>query len=177
MLNIKSKTESLSRINEAFFVAIFTALAVYTPSIVHFFGGVNGGREFLPMPFFVLLAGLMLGWRAGLATALMSPIVSYLISGMPMANILPFITLQLCAYGIVAGILAKKYNAFISVTGAVIAGWLMIGISIFLFSSMNALSYVTQGIKAGTPGIVIQLILLPVIILFAKRFFTNEKRI
>lgn len=178
MKNIaKAEALKLSKTKEIIFSFVFTTLAVYTPTLIHYFAGIDGGRTFLPMPFFVLLAGLMLGWRAGLATALMSPIVSYLISGMPLMNILPFITLQLVAYGVVVGIIKEKYNAVISVTVAIIAGWLAIGISLLLFSKMNALNYVAQGLKMGIWGIAIQLVLLPAIAILAKKHFGNENQI
>lgn len=166
---IKTEAIKITKTKEIIFSVTFTALAVYAPVLVHYFAGVDGGRMFLPMPFFVLLAGLMLGWRAGLATALMSPAVSYLISGMPMMNILPFITIQLIAYGVVAGIAKEKYNAVVSVAVAIAAGWLIIGIALFLFSKMNAMIYITQGIKIGFAGIALQLLVVPTIVYFAKR--------
>jgi len=129
------------------------------------------------MPFFVILAGLLLGWRAGLATALMSPIVSYLLSGMPMVDILPFIILQLAAYGAVAGTMREKHNAIISVGAAIFAGWAAIGTSMFLFSKINALSYVIQGIKTGLPGIAIQLIAIPAIIFLIQHNFRDGQDI
>ena len=47
----------ITRTKEIIFSAVFTALAIYAPMVVHHFAGVDGGRKFLPMPFFVLLAG------------------------------------------------------------------------------------------------------------------------
>src|SRR4030042_7093925 len=104
----------ITRTKEILFSVVFTALAVYTPMLVHYFGGVNAGRKFLPMPFFVLLAGLTLGWRAGVGTGLFSPIISFLISGMPVLGILPILIIQLCAYGFFAGILREKYSVLFS---------------------------------------------------------------
>ena len=171
------QTLKISRTKEMIFSAVFTLLAVATPTVIHYFSGVDGGRTFLPMPFFVILAGLLLGWRAGLATALMSPIVSYLLSGMPMVDILPFIILQLAAYGAVAGTMREKHNAIISVAGAILAGWAIIGISMFLFSKMNAWSYVIQGVRAGLLGIIIQLIAIPAIVFLIQSNFRDEKGI
>ncbi len=171
---IRSQVIKIIRIKEISFSLAFTVLAVYAPILIHAVSGVDGGRTYLPMPFFVLAAGLLLGWRAGLATALMSPVVSYLISGMPMANILPFVTLQLAAYGMIAGILGKKYDTFVSVAAAIATGWLAIGVSMLLFSKMSALDYVAQGLRAGFPGIALQIVLIPLIALLAKKHLQNE---
>lgn len=102
------KSEKLTIAKELLYVGAFSVLAIYTPYVVHFLGGANAGKIWLPMPFFVLLAGIALGWRAGMATAIVSPLVSYLISGMPVLSILPFITIQLAVLGTVAGFLGKN---------------------------------------------------------------------
>lgn len=167
----------MTKTKEVVLSAVFTALAVSAPAVIHYFAGVDGGRTFLPMPFFVLAAGLLLGWRAGLATAIASPVLSYLISGMPLLDILPFVTLQLIVFGMVAGMMKEKYDSFLSITAAIIAGWIVIGVSLFFFSKMNAIFYVSQGIKAGIWGIAFQLIMIPIIAYFAKRYFGNEREI
>jgi hypothetical protein len=172
-----TQTLKLTKTKEAVFATVFTALAVYAPILIHYFAGVDGGRTFLPMPFFVLLAGLIFGWRVGLATAVMSPIVSYLISGMPIANILPFVTVQLAAFGIASGFLREKFNVFVSVLGSIISGWLAIGIALFFFSSMSTVGYVSSGIRSGAIGLILQLLLVPAIATLANRYFSNEEKI
>lgn len=172
-----AQTLKLTRTKEAVFATIFTALAVYAPMLVHHFGGVAAGRIFLPMPFFVLAAGLLLGWRAGLAAGLVSPIVSFLISGMPMANILPFITIQLCAYGLAAGMLKERYGAWISLAGGLIAGIFASGIAVLLFSKMNAAGYVFSALKEGWIGMAIQFATLPILAYFLKKYLADENNI
>lgn len=171
------QTLKLTRTKEAVFAAVFTALAVYTPMLVHHFGGAAAGRIFLPMPFFVLAAGLLFGWRAGFVTGLISPILSFLISGMPMAIILPFITVQLCAYGFVAGNLKERFNGWISLAGALLAGMLASGIAVLLFSKMNAAAYVFSALKDGWIGIAIQFAALPILAYFLKKYLADEKNI
>ena len=88
--------------------ALFVTLAVFVPWVFHQFH--LAGATFLPMHIFVLVAGLLFGWRAGLITGLLTPLVSHFISGMPVLNILPQIMIELSAYGLIAGILRQKYN-------------------------------------------------------------------
>jgi hypothetical protein len=172
---LRAGTLKISIAKEALYVVVFSALAVYTPYIVHIFGGAEAGKIFLPMPFFVLLAGLLLGWRAGLATAIVAPIVSYLLSGMPTVDFLPFILIQLVVFGVLAGILRKKYGIFVSLALAIIAGWLATGMSLFIFSKMNAIGYIVSGIRAGSPGIISQFVILPIVINFLNRHSKDEK--
>ena len=174
---LKVKIFNVSIIQETLYVGVFTTLAIYTPYIVHFFGGTNAGQKFLPLPFFVLLAGILLGWRAGLTTAIAAPLISYLISGMPMINILPFIMLQSAVLGAISGILRRKENVVISLTAAIALGWMTIGIALFIFSKINALNYVVSGIKNGLPGIVLELVLIPIIIVVINKYLSREERI
>jgi hypothetical protein len=163
------QTLKLTKIKEVVFSAVFTALAVYTPMILHYFGGAEAGKKFLPMPFFVLAAGLLLGWRAGLATGLFSPIVSFLLTGMPFLNILPIIIVQLSAFGFFAGILRKKYNIFFSLAAVVILGLVFTGLAVWVFSEMNAFSYVIGVARIGWIGIFAQFVFLPIFVKLLKK--------
>lgn len=174
---LKIRSLEISKAKEALFVIAFTALAVYAPYIVHFFGGANAGQRFLPMPFFVLLAGIFLGWRAGLATAIAAPLISFSISGMPAMQILPFIVLQMAVIGIVSGILRNGKNIIVSMAASMASGWLVIGIALFLFSKMSAKNYVISGIRNGFPGILLELILIPLIVIVINRYLSREEKI
>ncbi|MFA5926417.1 MAG: ECF transporter S component [Parcubacteria group bacterium] len=174
---ITTQTIKLTKIKEAVFAVAFTALAVYVPVLLHYFGGADAGRKFLPMPFFVILAGLLLGWRAGLVAGIASPIISYLVSGMPVANILPFVTVQLCLYGFMAGILKMRFSAWISIAGALLSGLLAGGISVFLFSKMSATAFTLSAARDGWIGMAIQLLFLPLIMFFLQKYLSDEKSI
>lgn len=174
---LKVKILEISKTKEIFFVAVFTLFAVYTPAIIHFFGGSSAGQKFLPMPFFVLLAGIILGWRAGLATAVAAPIVSFLISGMPAMEILPFIMFQLAVLGIISGMLRNKKNIFIVLAGSMAFSWVTIGIALFIFSKINTMNYVFSGIKSGLFGIILELALIPIILVIINKYLFREKEI
>lgn len=178
MKNItKISTLDFSITKEAFLVVAFTFLAVYTPYVVHFFGGASAGQKFLPMPFFVLLAGILLGWRAGLATAIAAPLISFLISRMPVIQILPFIMVQMAVLGIISGVLRNSKNIIISLASAIALGWMTIGVALFIFSNINALNYIISGIKNGLPGIVLELVLIPMIVIVINKCLSCEEKI
>jgi LytS/YehU family sensor histidine kinase len=156
--------------------AAFVMLAVFVPWVFHQFH--LAGPTFLPMHIFVLIAGLLFGWRAGLLVGLFTPLVSYFVSGLPALNVLPQVVIEVSAYGLVAGMLREKYNLRIiwSLLGAIIGGRmaLLLAISIIYFiggqsysplgSEANPLASFWSTVKQGWPGLVIQLAFIPAII-------------
>ncbi len=171
---ITAKTIKLTKIKEIISIGVFVAMAVYAPMVFHFFGGINAGREFLPMHFFVLVAGLSLGWRAGLITGLASPLISYLLTGMPVIDILPFIIVELAAYGTIAGLLRGKYNLLVSLFGAMVAGRLLVGAAMYFFGDMNAINFMLIALKTGWQGIVLQIIFVPVAVKYLRGHFKES---
>lgn len=87
------------------FLLLFAA-AFVLPAAAHASG--LPVRMLLPMHWPVILAGLCYGWRSGAITGLSAPILSFLISGMPLPHILPSMTVELAAYGFLAGF-AREY--------------------------------------------------------------------
>ncbi|MFA4998935.1 MAG: ECF transporter S component, partial [Candidatus Paceibacterota bacterium] len=88
------------------FSAVFTVSAVFFPWLLHQFN--LAGPQFLPMHFFILIAGFLFGWRTGLVVGVLSPLMSYGITHMPSITILPEVILELAVYGLVIGILREK---------------------------------------------------------------------
>jgi len=166
---------------------VFVLLAVFTPWVFHQFH--LAGPTFLPMHIFVLAAGLLFGWRAGLVVGSFTPLASYAISGMPVLAILPQIVVELSVYGLVAGILRERFNLRViwSLIGAVIAGRLalLLVVSIIylgreVYSPLgvgaNPLAVLWAVIKLGWPGIVIQLVSIPLIMKLLERLALKNRR-
>lgn len=158
------------------FTAVFVSLSVLVPWAFHQFQ--LAGATFLPMHIFVLVAGLFLGWRAGLVVGAVTPLVSYGVSGMPALTVLPQIVVELSAYGLVSGLLREKLNLPVigSLLGAMAAGRLAMCGAVFalylgtgaIFSPMgpasSPLAVVWATVAQGWPGIILQLALIPSII-------------
>lgn len=160
----------------------FVLLAVLVPWVCHQFH--LAGATFLPMHVFVLLAGVIFGWRAGLVVGFLTPLASYAISGMPVLQILPQIVVELSAYGLAAGILHEKLKlrAIWSLVGAMISGRLALCLAVLsiylivgeIYSPLglaaNPFSVVWAVINQGWPGIVIQLALIPIVVWLVGKF-------
>lgn len=173
MLNILT----FYRIKIISFVFFFTALAVLTLMFFHALGGPAAGRMFLPMHIFVLIAGLLLGWHAGLAVGLLTPLVSYSLTGMPVASLLPFIAIETAAYGFFAGLFRENIkNIWLSLVGAMIIGrlFLFLGMAI-LPAKLVAWTYLWSAVKAGWVGILLQLALAPFIVMAIQKFLRNDR--
>ena len=117
------------------------------------------------MHWLVILAGLVYGWRAGMFTGLLAPVVSYLLSGFPLPNILPSMTAELFIYGIVAGMLREKLglNLFLSVGISLIIGRIAFIVMVLLTNNISTpyLAYFEAALLPGLICAVAQIILLP----------------
>ena len=166
---------------------VFVLLNVLVPWVFHQFHLV--GATFLPMHIFVLIAGLIFGWRAGLIVGLVTPLVSYAVSGMPVLRILPQIVVELSAYGLVAGILREKFNLRViwSLLGAMIGGRFALCLAALIIYLVGGECYSPLGVEAnpflvvssvvkqGWPGIVIQLVSVPIVIWLVGKFAVKRK--
>lgn len=155
--------------------AVFVSLSVAVPWGFHQFH--LAGATYLPMHIFVLMAGLAFGWRAGLVTGLLSPLASFAVSGMPVMTILPQVTVEIAAYGLLSGLLAEKFRleATWSLLGAMAGGRLallvFLSVSYLLGGQIHSplgpeagpLNALWTVIRLGWPGILVQLLSLPLL--------------
>ena len=92
--------------------ALLLALGVALPLVFH--AVPMGGRIFLPMHLPTFVAGLVLGPAAGLVVGAGSPMLSSLLTGMPVA---PFymvpMVFELATYGLVSGLLRRRFDALL----------------------------------------------------------------
>lgn len=70
----------------------------------------QGGITWLPIYFFTLIGAYKYGWKVGLLTAFLSPILNSLLFGMPQPVILPAILLKSTLLAIAAGYAAHRYK-------------------------------------------------------------------
>ena len=85
--------------------------AVALPQLVHLLGRITGtdaltGQILLPMYLPVLLLGFYAGPAAGAAAGIVSPLLSFALTGMPAPSQLGIMTAELFCYGLFAGIFA-----------------------------------------------------------------------
>ena len=141
------------------------------------------GQIFLPMHIPVLLCGFMCGGLWGLACGVLTPILSSLIFSMPPAPYLPGMVLELAIYGLAAGLLYRKLklNIYVALVISMLAGRVAYGLmSTLLFIGGQGGEYsfgifFTSLFVRALPGIAIQLVLLPLLVLGLQKAGVIEK--
>lgn len=161
----------MNRTKQLTITAIMIALCVILPMAFHMIQ--NAGSIYLPMHIPVLLCGLVVGPVYGLICGLLGPVLSMLITGMPGAAYLPQMMIELGIYGLCTGLLMKivktkntTLDVYISLVGAMLIGRIIAGILQALIFKANAYGismWVTSYFITGIPGIIIQLVLIPII--------------
>lgn len=170
---MKTKVVSASVLRrKALMTAVMVGVAVILPQVCHLLGGQLGlgsqlGEVLLPMHLPVMLAGLLWGPYVGLACGMLSPVVSFALTGMPGVALLPFMTVELAVYGLVAGLLRRTNLPTVlqvvltQVAGRVVrAAVLAVAIYGFGFDRLP-ISILWTSIAVGAVGIALQWAVLP----------------
>ncbi len=158
----------------AFFMALGIVLPFLTGQIQQI------GNMLLPMHIPVLLCGFICGWQYGLAVGFVTPLLRSAMFGMP--PIMPTaaaMAVELAVYGLVVGILHARLPKkipylYVSLAGAMIAGRVAWGIVSIALYGIAGNSFSWQIFLAGAflnaiPGIILQLILIPAIMIGLKK--------
>lgn len=162
---------TMSYIKRLTISALCIALCVVLPMAFHVIP--NAGSVMLPMHIPVLLCGLVCGWQYGLLCGILGPVVSSLVTGMPPAAILPGMLVECGMYGCVGGLLMERIRTgslyadlYICLPAAMLAGRVISGIvkALILTPGMSFTAWATASFVTALPGISIQLILLPTLI-------------
>lgn len=142
---------------------LLVAAAWLLPSVAHFTGLPVG--TLLPMHWPVLLAGLCYGWRGGALVGAGAPIVSFLLSGMPPPFLLPSMTVELAAYGCLAGFVREVLHRgrLESAAAALVGGRILfVGMVLATGVSVDPIAeYVRGALMPGLPAAIAQALLLP----------------
>lgn len=167
----------MTNTKKAIICAIMIAMCVVLPMAFHAIP--NAGSIYLPMHIPVLLCGLVTGWPYGLLCGIAGPVMSHLITAMPGIGYLPQMVIELAAYGLISGLLMnflpvknETAKVYTSLVGSMLLGRVVSGISkalIFVKGSYSVTLWVTGLFVTGMPGIIIQIVFIPVIYFALKK--------
>lgn len=162
---------------EMVIAALCVAIGIVLPIAFHSIP--NAGSVLLPMHLPVLLCGLLCGPAYGLACGILTPLLSSLLTSMPGPAYLPSMVCELAVYGLIAGLLillvrtrSQVANVYISLVGAMLLGRVVYGIVnalIFRAGEYSMTIWLTASFVTALPGIIIQLVLLPLIVLALRK--------
>lgn len=169
----------LSLTTKAASTVLAIVAAVALPQLFHVIGAVSGqgtalGVAFLPMHLPIIFVGLIAGPAVGAIAGVAAPLTSFMLSGMPGLVMLPFMMIELCAYGLIAGLLRYvKLPSLVKVVLAQFAGRVVLtvatAIAVFAFGSGNSIAATwTSDLAAGLPGLALQWALVPLAVYWSE---------
>lgn len=159
--------------------AMFTAVGLILPFLT---GQIQQiGNMLLPMHIPVLLCGLICGWQYGLVTGLTLPVLRYFLFGMPV--LFPTgiaMAFELAAYGAVSGLFYSRSRwkcmiaLYRSLLAAMLSGRIVWAVVQLLLLGAGGDGFTWKMFISGAfvnavPGIILQLILIPVVMLALDR--------
>lgn len=156
--------------------AMLIAISVLLPMFCHYLPIAQAGTVLLPMHLPTFIGGMILGPTYGMILGVLSPIVSCLVTGMPSSSFVLFMVAELAMYGLVSGLMYQylnlythKYGMYISLISAMLLGRLAYALMLFTASlilqvELGGFTSVMASLLMGMPGIVIQLILVPLVV-------------
>lgn len=167
----------MKNVKQMTLAALFLALALILPFLTGQIPQI--GSMLCPMHFPVLICGFVCGPIYGGIVGFASPLLRHLLFSMPPMPAGIAMAFELATYGFVAGFLYNKLsktkiNIFASLISAMIIGRGVWGIVRCVMAGMNSIPFgfemfVAGAITQAIPGIVLQLILIPAIILTLRR--------
>jgi hypothetical protein len=136
------------------FATLFIAGNIVLPQLCHLIP--QGGLMLLPIYFFTLIAAYKFGFRVGLLTAVLSPLVNSLLFGMPPVAALPIIMVKGVLLAAAASWMASKSKgaSLLALIGVVLAYQLVGGL--IEWAMTGSLASALQDWKLGYPGMILQ---------------------
>lgn len=173
---------STSRVSSLLRTMVTSSMMLALAYILPFFTGniPKIGNMLLPMHLPVLLCGFLCGGGWGAAVGFIAPLMRSFIIGTPP----PFPTaaamaLELAVYGLISGVLYRRLpknivGIYISLLSAMVCGRVVWGIAraAMTLAGNNTFSFsafIAGAVTTALPGILLQLVAIPVLVLSLQR--------
>ena len=168
---MKNHNKILKMVLAAFFLALAYVMPFLTGQIPEI------GAMLCPMHLPVLLCGFICGPVWGVTVGLVAPVLRSMMTGgfPPMFPTAVCMAFELATYGAVAGLMhrllpRKKPYVYCSLLTAMLAGRLIWGAAIFVCMGINGGAFTFAAFLAGAftnaiPGILVQILLIPVLVM------------
>ena len=164
--------------------AMFLAMAFVMPFLTGQIPQI--GSMLCPMHIPVLLCGFFCGAPWGLVIGFIAPVLRSFTLGMPPMFPTAFcMAFELATYGFVSGFLYnkltnKKVNVYVSLLCAMVIGRVIWGLVMFCCMGFDVTKFGFGAFLGGAvlnavPGIVLQIILIPILVITLKRFVNKAE--
>ena len=166
------------RVRRLTYAALYLAIALVLPFVTGQIPEI--GSMLCPMHIPALLCGFMCGWPWGLAVGFIAPLLRSVLFGMPaMFPSAVAMAFELAVYGGMAGWLyrtlpKKKGITYVVLVISMIAGRIVWGTVRLVLAGLSGSSFTWALFLAGAitnaiPGIILQLVLIPVLVIAMDR--------
>ena len=143
-----------SEIRTYLFALLFIAGNILLPQLCHLYP--QGGLIMLPIYFFTLIAAYKFGFRVGLLTAVLSPLVNSMFFGMPPVAALPIIMIKgVLLAGAAAWVANRSKSVTLLALIAVVLAYQLVG-GLIEWAITGSLASALQDWKLGWPGMILQ---------------------
>ena len=164
--------------------ALLLALGIILP---FFTGQLQAiGNKLLPMHIPILICGFLCGWKYGLLTGFMTPLLRCILFTMPAPMNAICMAFELATYGAVSGFVYQKiklrtFRVYVSLLVAMLSGRIVWGAVSMAVFSIRQSAFTWQMFLGGAllnaiPGIILQLVLIPIIILALEKTGAISKK-
>lgn len=145
---------SVANVKTYLFSTLFVIGNLVLPQVCHLVP--DGGKILLPIYFFTLIAAYKFGWKVGLLTAILSPVINHLAFGMPMLAMLPAILIKSSLLAIIAAWVANKSRSIsILLIALTVLAYQVLG-SMAEWAITGDFMAGVQDFRLGLPGMLIQ---------------------
>ncbi len=135
--------------------AAFVIGNILLPQLCH--AVPQGGMRLLPIYFFTLVGAYKYGWRAGLLTAVLSPLINSALFGMPAVESLPAILLKSVLLAAAAGAVAARYKRVsLPIMVLVVLSYQIVG-TLGEWAIKGDLTLALQDFRIGAAGMLLQI--------------------
>lgn len=152
--NARFYSLSFGNIKTYLFAFLFIAGNILLPQLCHLIPA--GGPTLLPIYFFTLIAAYKYGFRVGLLTALLSPVINHMLFGMPATSVLlPILIKSTLLAGAAAMTAHYTQKVTIATLLIVVLTYQFIGTA-FEWALCGDFYLAIQDFRMGIPGMLIQ---------------------
>lgn len=170
------------------FGALFIALGITLPLIVHRLFSSIGGKVILPMHIPIFLSAFFLPLSIAISVAVSVPVLSFLLTGMPPFPVFVVMIFEFIAYIVLIKILFKRdfsiRHIIFTTVISMIGGRIVYSVFAFLVAGFGFMPQIRQApVKAlsgffatGIPGQIIQIGLYSLLVPRLALFFVSSKQ-
>lgn len=136
--------------------ALFILGNIALPQLCHMVP--QGGMILLPIYFFTLIGAYKYGWKVGLMTAILSPVINHLAFGMPAAAVLAPILVKSTILALAASYIAShSKKVSIALLAGVVLAYQVAG-GLFEWAFTGSFAAAVQDFRLGIPGMLLQVV-------------------